>query len=56
MHKANCHYFPDNSKLIKLVDESFEKAKTKFKHHILNLEQKELAFLLSEQGLILNSN
>lgn len=38
MHKSSCHYFPDHSKLLKLVDESFERAKTKFKHHILDLE------------------
>ncbi|CAD8159867.1 unnamed protein product [Paramecium octaurelia] len=56
LHKATCHYFPEHSKLLKYIDESFDKAKNKFKHHILDLEQKQLAFILQEQGIIINSN
>ncbi|CAD8065574.1 unnamed protein product [Paramecium sonneborni] len=56
LHKATCHYFPEHSKLLKYIDELFDKAKNKFKHHLLELEQKQLAFILQEQGIIINSN
>ncbi|CAD8071585.1 unnamed protein product [Paramecium sonneborni] len=56
LHKATCHYFPEHSKLLKYIDEQFDKAKNKFKHQILDLEQKQLAFILQEQGIIINSN